>query len=79
MKDKIIIFIIGILVGAVIATGSFYIYLNTSKCNNNNNQNQMNGGQPPEMPNGQNGQKPEMPNNSTQDNNTQNNNNQSNS
>lgn len=69
MKDKLIIFIIGVLVGAVIATGSFYIYLTTSNCSNNN-QTQMNGGQPPEMPSGENGQ--QAPNN-TQENSTQNN------
>lgn len=45
MKEKIIIFVIGILLGAVIATGAFYIY---SKSNN-----QMNGGTPPDMPSGQ--------------------------
>ena len=26
MKDKIIVFIIGVLVGAVLSTGAFYIY-----------------------------------------------------
>ncbi len=65
MKDKIMIFIIGILLGAVIASGAFYLYAsnNSNECNQNNMQ--MNGGQPPEMPNGQNGdngQPPEMPN-----------------
>ena len=73
MKDKIILFVIGVLVGAVIATGAFYIYTTTNKnCNNN----QMNGN-PPEMPNSQNSGNnfptekpdgvngwPQMPNNS---------------
>ena len=61
MKEKILLFVIGVLVGAVIATGAFYIYSkNTNNCSSNNTQ--MNGGQPPEMPNEQNGQPPEMPN-----------------
>ena len=67
MKDKIILFIIGVLVGAVITTGAFYVYsISSNNCSNNNTQ--MNGGQPPEMPSGQSGQNsqpPEMPNNSS--------------
>lgn len=78
MKDKIMMFIIGILVGAVISTGAFYVYTTTnSSCNCNNQNSQMNGGQPPEMPSGQqgeNGQPPEKPS----DNNSQNSNNQGN-
>lgn len=74
MKDKVIMFIIGLLVGAVISTGAFYIYtITANKCDSDKNT-QMNGGQPPEKPGGQNndnGQPPEKPN----DNNTQNNNN----
>ena len=66
MKDKIIMFIIGLLVGAVISTGAFYIYTTTAgKCDSGNQNTQMNGGQPPEIPSGQqgeNGQPPEMPN-----------------
>ncbi len=58
MKDKIILFVIGVLVGAVIATGAFYIY---NKSNNNCNNTQMNGGQPPEMPSGFSGTPPEKP------------------
>ena len=65
MKDKIILFVIGVLVGAIIATGAFYIYTsNTNSCDCSSNNTQMNGGQPPEMPNGQNGengQPPEIP------------------
>ena len=67
MKDKIILFVIGVLVGAVISTGAFYVYTTTNSNNNSNNNTQMNGGQqPPEMPSGQNGQPPEMPGNSTE-------------
>ena len=65
MKDKIILFVIGVLVGAVISTGAFYIYTTTTKsCDCNSSNTQMNGGQPPEMPSGQNsenGQPPEKP------------------
>lgn len=79
MKDKIILFVIGVLFGAVISTGAFYIYTTTnSSCNCNNQNTQMSGGQPPEMPSGQqgeNGQPPEKPSNDNQqNNNTQNNN-----
>ena len=74
MKDKIMLFVIGVLLGAVIATGAFYIYtITNNKCQTNT---QMNGGQPPEMPNGQsseNGQPPEMSNNNTQNANQNNN------
>ena len=85
MKDKIIIFVIGILLGAVLSTGAFYIYTatNGNTCSNENTQ--MNGGQPPKMPGGQNGgngQPPEKPDGENGqppekpgDNNTQNNNN----
>ncbi len=73
MKEKIIIFIIGVLVGAVLATGAFFIY--TKVRSNNNaipNQNgqmpsgnppEMNGKQPPEIPNGEklDGEPPEKP------------------
>ena len=56
MKDKMILFIIGVLLGAVISTGAFYIYTTTNTNCNSNNNTQMNGGQPPEMPNGNNTQ-----------------------
>lgn len=63
MKDKIILFIIGVLFGAIISTGAFYVYSTTSNkssCSMNNME--MNGGQPPEMPSGGNsGQPPEKP------------------
>ena len=64
MKDKIMLFIIGVLIGAIIATGAFYVYITTSNsCSNQNTV--MNSGQPPEMSNGQNsenGEPPEKPN-----------------
>ena len=56
MKEKIILFVIGVLVGAVISTGAFYIYTTMSTNCSNDNNTQMNGGQPPSMPNGQSGQ-----------------------
>ena len=71
MKDKIIMFIIGILVGAIISTGAFYIYTTTTvKCDCSNQNIGMNGGEPPEKPDGENGEPPEKPN----DNNSQNSN-----
>ena len=55
MKDKILLFIIGVLVGAIIATGAFYAYTKaTTTCDN-----QMHGGNPPDMQNRQFGQPPE--------------------
>ena len=70
MKEKIIIFLIGLLIGAVISTGAFYVYTTaTNKCDNFPNQTmQMPSGQPPQMQNGannsnsnnNNGQPPEM-------------------
>ena len=68
MKDKIMIFIIGLLLGSVITTGAFFVYSKSTNCNNQ--QIEMSGGTPPEMPNSQNGGPPEKPSNS----NTQNNN-----
>ena len=61
MKEKIMLFVIGILVGAVIATGAFYIYTTTNSNDCNNQTTQMNGGIPPELPSGQNGQPPARP------------------
>ncbi len=58
-KEKVIIFLIGLLVGAVIASGAFLLY---SKCNNGRMHDQMPGGTPPGMTGGQNGQPPEMSN-----------------
>ena len=75
MKDKIILFVIGVLVGAVISTGAFYIYTTTTKsCDCSSSNTQMNGGQPPEKPDGDNSQPPEKPSeNNTQDSNQNNN------
>ena len=59
MKDKILLFAIGVLVGAIIATGGFYIYTR-SNCNSCTNTGmQMPNGEPPSMPNGE---RPTMPN-----------------
>ena len=53
MKEKIIVFIIGVLVGAVLSTGAFYIYTATNKTNNNNiGMNEPPSGTPPEKPEG---------------------------
>ena len=84
MKDKILLFVIGVLVGAVISTGAFFVYTKaTTTCNtNSNNQMQMPGGNPPSMQDGQsgqNGQPPEMPNGNNSGNNNSQSNNQSNS
>lgn len=68
MKDKILVFIIGVLLGAVVATSVFFIYeKNNSGSQTNESQNiQMRDGEtPPEMPNGErpDGETPpEMPN-----------------
>lgn len=72
MKDKIVLFIIGVLLGAIISTGAFYVYT-TKSCDCSSNNIQMNGGQPPEMPSGQNsgnGQLPEMPSTNTSETNS---------
>ena len=77
MKEKIMIFLIGLLLGAVMATGAFYIYSkNNSNCSSNNTQINMgqppemgNGTQPPAKPDGDNSQPPEMPNNNNAENN----------
>ena len=67
-KTRIILFVIGVLLGAVISTAAFLVCVNTLGVNNGGEQSmQMQGGTPPEMPNGQsdsNGQggtPPEMP------------------
>ena len=76
--NKLIIFVIGVLVGAVISTASFLICANTIGTNNNSNntssQSQM--GTPPEMPSGQNdsnGQMGTPPEKPGENNNSQNN------
>ena len=77
MKEKIIIFIIGLLLGAVISTGAFYVYTTTAnKCDNSTNQTmQMPSGNPPEMPSGDNNSNSNNNNQSTQQNNNDSNNN----
>lgn len=63
MKEKVMIFIIGLLLGSIISTSAFVVYSKTSSCNNHAN---MSGGTPPSSSNNQNsqnGQPPEMPNN----------------
>ena len=64
-KEKIILFTIGVLVGAVISTGAFFAYISLAGIGNSNNQSmQMPGGTPPEKPSGDNeqsGTPPEMP------------------
>lgn len=67
MKDKILPFIIGLLIGAILATGAFYIYENSKASNgaktvnSQEDRRQMKGaggnfdGQtPPDMPDGEN-------------------------
>ncbi len=72
MKEKIIIFIVGLLLGAIISTASIYFYTVANGSNNNQGPGiRMNGGTPPSMPNGE---RPEMPNNNSQNNSQTNNN-----
>lgn len=60
MKKSIVTFIIGLLVGAIIATGSFYAYTELSSKDNSPASSMQ--GQPPEMPSGDNSsQPPEKP------------------
>ena len=66
-KEKILLFIIGVLVGAVISTAAFLVYTKTlgASSNTNDSSRQMPGGTPPEMPSGENNQggtPPEMSN-----------------
>ena len=59
MREKIIIFLIGLLLGAIIATGSIYCY---TLANNSNKENTMEVPNGDFRPNGQmNGTPPEMP------------------
>lgn len=69
MKDKIIMFITGLLVGAIIATGIIYFYISSTANNFDANFEdfQAEFKTPPNMPNGQDfndneGQRPEKPN-----------------
>ena len=59
-KEKIILFVIGVLIGAVISTAAFFVYtktLGTGNTTNSSSSQQMpgGGGTPPEMPSGENG------------------------
>ena len=59
-KEKIILFVIGVLVGAVISTAAFFVYtktLGTGNATSSSSSQQMSGGggTPPEMPSGENG------------------------
>ena len=67
-NQKIILFIIGVLVGAVISTGAFLVYIKVAGVDSSNNSSMQGGpgGTPPEMPSGssssgQSGQPPAMP------------------
>ncbi len=66
MKDKLIFLTIGLLLGAIISTGSIYFYSLTTVSNNQNTQ------QSPQMlgtpPSGDSSTPPSMPNNNTQSN-----------
>ena len=64
-KEKIILFVIGVLTGAVISTGAFFAYIKLAGIgtSNTNKSMQMPGGTPPEIPSSdQGGTPPEMPN-----------------
>ena len=78
IKGKIILFIIGVLIGAIISMASFLVYTKTLGVNANSNSDssmQMPSGTPPEMPSGDNSQggtPPEKPSddNSSSENNS---------
>ncbi len=62
MKDKILLLIIGVLIGAIISTGAFLVYIKSSS---NECSNQGMGGNPPSM----NGQNMDPPDNKFENNN----------
>lgn len=69
MKEKMVIFVIGLLLGAIISTGSMYVYSLVHNTNNNTNQGmQMPNGNPPSMNNNGNMPMPNNNNNSTNNN-----------
>ena len=78
MKDKIKIFILGLLLGALITTGAYYLYSINNITDCKSSYTEINSGQPPQMPNGQ--EPPEKPDGNNnppseiQNNNTENNN-----
>lgn len=65
MKNKVLVFIIGVLVGAIIATLGFFIFAknnntnvegdNTPQMMRDRDSNGMQEGEPPELPDGENG------------------------
>ncbi len=68
-KEKIILFVIGVLVGAVISTGAFFAYINIAGIGNSSSQSsQMPSGTPPEKPSGDSGGNtpPDMPSNDSE-------------
>lgn len=69
MKDKLIFFIAGLLLGAIISTGSIYFYT-LAESNSNTNTQQMQGAAPNSNGGGMNqmggGTPPDMPSNNTQ-------------
>ena len=72
-NQKIILFIIGVLVGAVISTGAFLVYIKVAGVGGSSDSSMQGGpgGTPPEMPGGSsnsNGQPPEMPSGSSSSN-----------
>ena len=80
-KEKIILFVIGVLVGAVISTAAFFVYAKTLGTSSNtsvsSSQQMPGGGTPPEMPsgeNGSNGQDGTPPEKPSDDNNSESNN-----
>ena len=65
-KERVILFTIGLLTGAVIATAAFLIYVNVAGVGTSNSGQSMEmpGGTPPEMPDGEDGEggtPPELP------------------
>lgn len=62
VKERIIIFAIGVLIGAVISTGTFFAYIKLAGDNNSGQSMQMPSGTPPEIPGGaQGGTPPDKP------------------
>lgn len=57
-KEKIVLFVVGVLIGAVISTVAFFVYVKTLGINTSSNNSQSSemqqGGTPPEMPSGNN-------------------------
>ena len=62
VKEKLIIFTIGVLIGAIISTGAFFAYIKLAGNNNSGQSMQMPSGAPPEIPGGaQGGTPPDKP------------------